>query len=219
MDPLRDLESEEFFLENIPALVSAKMNNALTSPPTPDKIKAIVFSFSPDKTPGSDGFSTDFYQKFWEMIRIDMCHMVGYSFKRFIMAGGINTSFLALIPKESNPSSFSRFCPISLCNVSYKFILKLLASRIKSLLPLLISANQGGFVLGRQIFDNVILLQEDNDSSWRRGDEGMIIKLDMTNVFDRVIHSFLLKVLKNIGFDETFIKWISLCISSPWIAL
>lgn len=43
----------------------------------------------------------------------------------------------------------------------------------------------------------------------------MIIRLDMSNDFDLVRHGFLLKVLKKMGVDETFIRWINLCISSP----
>lgn len=45
----------------------------------------------------------------------------------------------------------------------------------------------------------------------------MVIKLDMENSFDRVRHNFLLKFLKKMGIDETFIKYISLHISSPYI--
>lgn len=130
--------------------------------------------------------------------------MIRYAFKRFIMGGGVNTSLLPLIPKELNPSSFSRFHLISFYDVSYKVISKFLASRLKNFLSQLILVNQGGFVLGRQIFDNIILLQEAIDSSWKIGDQGMVIKLDMKNSFDKVKHNFMLKVLKKLGFVTTF---------------
>lgn len=117
VDPLRDLESEDFFLEGTQSLVSIEMNNALVSSLMPYEFKSIVFSFSPDRAPSPDVFLANFYKKFREVIRIDHFHMVEYSFKRFIMGGGINTSFLALIPEESNLCSFSKFFPISLCNV------------------------------------------------------------------------------------------------------
>jgi len=55
------------------------------------------------------------------------------------VGGGINSTFLALIPKETNPGSFDRYRPISLCNSSYKIVAKLLANRIKPLLQKLIS--------------------------------------------------------------------------------
>ena len=92
------------------------------------------------------------------------------------------TTFLALIPKEVNPSTFDRFRPISLCNASYKIFSKLLANRIKPLLGKLISPLQGGFVKGRHILDNVIQVQEAMHSSFRRKEKGMLIKLDMVVV-------------------------------------
>lgn len=46
----------------------------------------------------------------------------------------------------------------------------------------------------------------------------MVIKLDMANVFDKVRHSFLFKVMKKMGFHDQFIQWVALCTGSPWIA-
>jgi hypothetical protein len=46
----------------------------------------------------------------------------------------------------------------------------------------------------------------------------MVIKLDMANAFDRVRHVFLFQVLECFGFSPQFIKWVSSCISGPWIA-
>jgi len=74
------------------------------------------------------------------------------------MGENAKSSHLALIPKDPNPLSFEHFRPISLCNVSYKIITKILENRLKKLLPYLISENQGGFVPKRQIMDNVILI-------------------------------------------------------------
>ena len=81
--------------------------------------------------------------------------------------GCTNYTFLALIPKEANPSSFDRFRPISLCNDSYKIFSKLLANRLKTLLGKSISPLQGGFVKGRHILDNVIQVQESMQFSFQ----------------------------------------------------
>ena len=128
--------------------------------------------------------------------------MIQYVQKSAKMGGNTNSTFLALIPKYVNPSTFSRFRPISLCNVSYKLITKVIANRIKPLLHQLISPNQSGFVEKRKMIDNIILVQESIHSSRGRGDEGIIIKIDMANAFDRVRHSFLFAVLKNFGFNS-----------------
>jgi hypothetical protein len=123
-----------------------------------------------------------------------------------------------LIPKAKNANTFDRFHPISLCNVSYKILTKIIANRIKHLLPRIILPNQGGFVTKRQIWDNIILVQEAIHTSVTNKEKGMIIKIDMANAFDRVKHEFLFDVLNKFGFHSSFVSWIKACISSPWIA-
>lgn len=95
---------------------------------------------------------------------------------------------------------------------------KLLANRIKPLLNRLISSNQGGFIEGRHILDNVIQVQEIIQSSKQRKEKGMLIKLDMANAFDRVNRSFLYKILHSFGFSPHFVNLIVACTHNPWIA-
>ena len=65
------------------------------------------------------------------------------------IGGSMNTAFLALIPKEKGTNTFNRFRLISLCNISYKLITKVIANRLKLILPKLIPESQGGFIQGR----------------------------------------------------------------------
>jgi len=67
---------------------------------------------------------------------------------------------LSLIPKEKGATSFDRFRPILLCNIGYNIITKTMSNRLRDILPKLIPANQGGFVKGWKIMDNIILVQE-----------------------------------------------------------
>jgi len=145
-----------------------------------------------DKAPGPDGFTIHFYKVCWKIIKTDLLKMIHGFFSKAKVGGGINSTFLALIPKEVNPETFGRFRPISVCNASYKILAKILVNRIKPLLEKLISSPQGGFVKGRHILDNVI---QAIHSSKQRKEKGMLIKLDMANAFDRVNHPFLLQVL------------------------
>ena len=134
------------------------------------------------------------------------------------MGGYTNSTFLALISKEANPSTFDRFRPISLCNASYKIFSKLLANRLKPLLGKLISPLQGGYVKGRHILDNVIQVQEAMHSRFLWKEKGMLIKLDMENAFDKVKHSFIVSVLYSFAFSYAFLNLIKACINNPWIA-
>ena len=129
--------------------------------------------------------------------------------KKDKVEGNSNSTFLSLIPKEVNPASFDRFRPISLCNASYKILAKLLANRLEPLLGSLISPFHGGFVKGRNLIDNAILVLH---SSVQRKEKGMLIKLDMKNAFDCVKHSFLYQVLSAFGFNVEFVCLIKACI-------
>ena len=101
------------------------------------------------------------------------------------IGGSTNSTFLYLIPKEQNPSSIKRYRPISLCNSSYKIISKIISNRMKKVIPNLISENQGGFIAGRNIYDNFVMVQEAIHSSQTRKEAGMAI----SNTFDRIRHS------------------------------
>jgi hypothetical protein len=196
-----DINVQESLLQNIPSKISQEDNYMINQEVTEKELHEALFQLHPDKAPGPDGFTAHFYQKCWHIIKRDLLRMVQYVQKSAKIGGNTNSTFLALIPKDLNPSSFNRFRPISLCNVSYKIIAKIIANRIKPLLHKLISPNQSGFMEKRQMIDNIILVQEAIHSSRERGDQGMIVKIDMANAFDRVRHSFLIAVLKKFGFN------------------
>lgn len=85
------------------------------------------------------------------------------------MGGTKNSAFPALIHKERNVVSL-RFKPISLYNVLYKIMPKINANILQGVLHKLISPNQGGFVAKRQIWDNIVLVEEAIHSNKDRGE-------------------------------------------------
>jgi exonuclease III len=217
-DILSSEEETADLLSNIPHLISPEDNDSLCQPPTEEEITNVIWSMEADKAPGPDGFSIHFYKSCWHIIKDDLLKMIRGCMKKAKVGGGTNSTYLALIPKDTNPESFARFRPISLCNASYKIMAKLLANRIKPLLKRMITSFQGGFVEGRHIQDNVIQVQEIVHSSIHRNEKGMLIKLDMANAFDRVNRSFLYRVLLSFGFSSQFVQMIKACIDKPWVA-
>jgi hypothetical protein len=211
-------EETEDLLSNIPHLITSEDNDSLCQPPSEEEITNIIWSMEADKAPGPDGFSIHFYKSCWHIIKEDLLKMIRGSMKKAKVGGGINSTYLALIPKDTNPESFERYRPISLCNASYKIMAKLLANRIKPLLKRMITSYQGGFVEGRHIQDNVIQVQETVHSSIHRKEKGMLIKLDMASAFDRVNRAFLYRVLSTFGFSSQFVQLIKACTDKPWIA-
>lgn len=206
------------FLSNIPHLINPEDNVVLTREVTEEEIIKIIWSMESDKVPGPDRFTIHFCKVYWNNIKRDLLKLIKGFMRKAKIGGGTNSTYLALIPKESNPETFVIFRPISLCNASYNILAKLLASRIKPLLKKLISSPQGGFLEGRHILDNVIQVQETIHTSMKRNEKGMLIKLYMANAFDRVNRSFLIRVLVTFGFSPHFVQLINACINNPWIA-
>jgi hypothetical protein len=125
-----------------------------------------------------------------------------------------NHTFIAVVPKQSG--SHNHFRLISLCNIVYKIITKILANRLKLLLPKIISPLQTTFVLDRNIQDNTILAHELLHSfKNKKGKGGFIfLKLDMEKAFDKMERDFFLAIMEKLGFHSTWINWIRIRISS-----
>lgn len=110
------------------------------------ELKATLKWFKRDKSPSPDGWSVESYLAFFDILGQDLlkvieeCRMIGR------MHGAINSTFIALIPKSGNPSTFNDFRPISLCNCIYKIISKTIANRIHPILSTHISLEQFAFL-------------------------------------------------------------------------
>ena len=101
------------------------------------------------KSPGPDGFTSNFSHLFWDLVKEGMLCIVEESKTKKGVLKAFNATFLTLIPKEAGADTPDKFKPIVLCNVIYKIISKVIANRLKPLLPVLISPEQSGFVEGR----------------------------------------------------------------------
>ena len=118
----------------------------------------------------------------------------------------LNQTFLTLIPKVNFPVDVSHFRPISLCNVIYKIISKILVSRLKPFMDMLITPYQNAFIQGRNITNNILLAHEIFDTlrkkKGRKKGYGAL-KIDMCKAYDRVNWNFLKIVLLSMNFSNT----------------
>lgn len=89
-----------------------------------------VFEMGKLKAPGPDGFPPGFYQHYWDAVENDLTRFVADFFLGKLDLSSVNHTYIVLAPKWPNPSKVSHYCPISLCNVTYKIIVKVLANRL-----------------------------------------------------------------------------------------
>lgn len=107
------------------------------------------------------------------------------------------------------------FRPISLCFIAYKCIAKILASRLKHVIPHVIDIAQSAFIKGRSITDNILIAQELFRGYGRaNGSAKCALKIDLHKAFDSISWEFILKALNRMQFPATFVKWIEACITT-----
>lgn len=131
--------------------ITQDQNEELLKAVTEEEVKKAVFEINPSKCPGPDGMTGFFYHHFWETVGKDVFEMVKYFFGSKRLVEGVNKTNICLIPKKLNANKLVDFRPISLCNVAFKIISKLLAKRLKKVLPGIISETQAAFLEGRTI--------------------------------------------------------------------
>ena len=154
--------------------------------------------------------SSFFFQFFWHIVGDDVVCAILLVLNFGHIQRKVNHSHIVLIPKEKNPQRVVDYRPISLSNVIYKIISKVLANKLKMVLPNIISDLQISFVPGRLITDNVnVAFELFNSLRERRNGKRMqmVVKLDMSKAYDRVEWAFLLRVMDKLGFDA---RWSNL---------
>lgn len=106
---------------------------------------------------------------------------------------------ITLIPKVKSPTKVSESRPISLCNVLYKIIAKVLANRLKPIFYVIILPAQSGFVPSRSVTNNFIEAYESMHTmkSQIQGKAGfMALKLDMSKIYDTIDWFFLKAIME-----------------------
>eukprot|EP00253_Pinus_taeda_P027218 PITA_27218 len=204
---------------NIPKLVTEEHNELLMSPIQAQEVDEAMAQLKEGKALGPDGFTTTFFHAFWDLIKEELWQVVEESRALRWLLPSLNSTFITLIPKEENSLTPEKFRPIALCNVLYKVISKVIANRLKPLLPMLISPEQSGYVEGRQIMDGIILTHEIIHSLKQSKQAGMLLKLDLSKAFDKLSWSYIQHMLKAFGFCSSWVRWIMSLITSSHFSL
>eukprot|EP00253_Pinus_taeda_P017898 PITA_17898 len=193
---------------SIPNSITEEQNWSLRKRITMEEVEEAVRSMPNDKALGPDGFTINFYKACWKIVKNDIWEIVEDSRRSKTILKSLNSTFIALVPKVEEANTPEKFRPMALCNVIYKIISKVIANRLKMILPGIISQEQSGYVEGRQILDNILLAQEMIHSLHSRKVAGMLMQLDLSKAYDKVSWTYLEAILNAFGFSQSWIKWV-----------
>jgi hypothetical protein len=183
------IENLEECIQGLCLKVTEAMNEELLKVFTSNEVELALKQMAPLKAPGPNGLPAGFFQNHWESMGEEICMVVTEALNSGNMPICMNETDIALIPKVKNPMFVIEFWPISLCNVLYKLISKVLANRLKKILLAIVSYTQRAFIPGRLITDNILAVYETLHTMHTRLSRKtgyMVVKLYMSKAYDQV---------------------------------
>jgi len=140
---------------------------SLTKPFSVEEVKQAVWDCDGLKSLRPDGINFDFIKKIWEILQDDFMTFLMEFHHNGKLSKGINSTFIALIPKVHSPQRLIDFRPISLVGCMYKVLAKVLANRLQTIIDSVVSESQSAFFKGKQILYGILIANEVVDEARR----------------------------------------------------
>ncbi|KAL2652687.1 hypothetical protein R1flu_020815 [Riccia fluitans] len=156
--PLAESREQENAPSLIGQLVTAEENRHLREAPGPEELKDTVKNLPLEKSPGEDGLPIEVLRELWEETGTGCLHFVQEAWKNKRIGKYNSGAVIKLIPNNSRKEDLKNWCPLSLLNLGYKLISRILANHLKDIIPKLIDEEKTGFIQGRSITDNIVSL-------------------------------------------------------------
>lgn len=165
-------------------------------------IREALFNIRDDKAPGPDGYTATFFKTNWDTIKVDFLNAVHEFFRNGRLLTQFNHTAIALIPKVKHAPQAKDFRPISCCNVIYKTITKVIASKLAVVIPNIIDPAQSVFLEERLMSDNILLAQHLLRNYGRKtSTPRCMMMVDIKKAFDSVSWEFMINLLHHLVFQ------------------
>ncbi len=211
--PTLDQESENIFFpnnDNFRKLSNEESMN-MEGNISVDECFNVLKKMKINKSPGSDGYTVEFYLHFWNDLKYIMVRAFQENFEKEFMSNSQKLGLITCLPKPGKPKEYLKnWRPISLLNVDYKILSGVIAQRIKKNLDPLISNCQKGFVTGRFIGECTRLISDLLHYAKKNKVKGILLLLDFEKAFDSLEWTFIERTLKHFNFGKDMLKWVKI---------
>lgn len=167
-----------------------------------DEIETAVFQLAKNKSSRPDGLPNEFLQTYWQSLKTGIIEMITDFYNHRLDLTKFNRADVIMIPKCETPSTVGDYRPISVINLVPKLISKILANRLRRVLPDIISPQQTAFIYGRQICDNFVATREVLQHTASTKNAAIFLRIDLAKAFDTIEWEFLTNVLRTRGFPR-----------------
>ena len=209
-------DADAYLHSTITQKLSDENKRILDAPISLNELRVALSGMKKGKTPGSNGFTADFFRHFWTFIGNFLYRAW---FEKFLNNKNIsshNEGIVTLIPKSgTSHNSPKGWRPISLLNVDFKIISSAVAIRLKTVIHQLISPSQTAYIQGRFIGENSRLVYDIIEHLNNTSSSGIIMAVDFEAAFDTVSWEFLLGALDKYNFGHYFKKLIRTLYLNP----
>ena len=219
-DTLSEINLREYLQNiNLPKLTDNE-SNQLEGQITLSELSIALQNMKNNKSPGTDGFSSEFFKVFWKKLGTFVMRAVNHSYLTGELSLVQRQGIITLIPKENKSrQNLTNYRPICLLNTVYKIASASIANRLKTVLDKLISNGQSGFISGRYIGENTRLVYDLMQLVDENNIPGLLLLIDFEKAFDSLSWSFMQKVLSSFNFGPSIIQWISTFYKNTQVAV
>ena len=188
-----------------------KMNGLITE----EELTRYIKKSKNNVSPGSSGFTNDFYKFFWIDLKRFITKAINFSYENKMFSVTQRMGIITLIPKGDKDKTYLKnWRPLTLLNTIYKLVSGCVAERIKPHLDTIIHGDQKGFVSGRYIGEAIKTTYDIIEWAKVNKKSGILLLIDFEKAYDSLSFKYIKKCLNFFNFSEYIINWVDILLNN-----